>query len=58
MMMMMMMMMMMIFITLVITDHMAGKLSLRTRAVILSWPGALFKDKPLITFQTSCSVTT
>ena len=42
---------------LVITDNMAGKLSLRTRAVILSWPVVLFKDKPLITFPTSCSVT-
>ena len=46
-----------LFIMLVITDSMAGKLSLRTLAVILSWTGALFEDKPLITFPTYCSVT-
>ena len=44
-------------VMLVIIDSMAGKLSLRTLAVILSRPGALFKDKPLITFSIYCSVT-
>ena len=46
-----------LFIMHAITDSMVGKLSLRTLAVILSWPGTLFKDKPLKTFPTSCSVT-